>query len=388
MSTNINYTEPQIVTSNDLNKRAYIVFYLNGKRIRIGNGETLRLRISPNRAKTIDDRNRQLNKLQYELKKALEANCYPVADQSVSPTTNQMVSFNIKRNTALGMLFIAVRGKLRSNLSKKYKRNLKVIYRQFKQFMSTHELTLPLNEIPLLRIEAFLNQFTSTGTYYMNKRRDLGVLFNSAGGTLDQPISTIKRTAKRKAKARLHKPYEKEQLRPILSYLQMHYPKLYVCCLLTYSTWLRPHEEIRLLTLQNFKKDCTEIHLSGDENKGGKVRVVYVPEYTRDALASMLAKLSRNQNIFSSSNTPMNESYFTTTWSRAFKKMYALGLIYDNQTIYSFRHTAAVDTYRRTKDVYLLQKLLGHSSILVTLKYLRSLGEFNSEELRDAAPQL
>jgi integrase len=68
--------------------------------------------------------------------------------------------------------------------------------------------------------------------------------------------------------------------------------------------------------------------------------------------------------------------------------MEPLGLVYEDQTPYSFRHTAAVDLYRRTKDVYLLQKLLGHSTIVVTLKYLRSLGEFNSEELRDAAPQL
>jgi integrase len=68
--------------------------------------------------------------------------------------------------------------------------------------------------------------------------------------------------------------------------------------------------------------------------------------------------------------------------------MHNEGLIFENQTIYSFRHTAAVQLYRRTKDVYLLQKLLGHSSIVVTLKYLRSLGELNSDELKEAAPTL
>lgn len=286
------------------------------------------------------------------------------------------------------MLFNAVRAKLRSNLSKKYKRNLKVIYRQFKQFFSKEELAKPLNSIPSQRIEAFLNQFSTSGTYYMNKRRDLGVLFSFTGRELEQSINSVKRTSKKKVKAKLHKPYEKEQLKPILDYLKVHYPNLYLCCLLTYGSWLRPHEEVRLLTLDHFKKGWTEIHLSGDENKGGKVRVVYVPGYVQIVLAPLLSKLSRHQNIFSGSIEPMNESYFTTSWTRAYKKMFALGLVYENQTIYSFRHTAAVDTYRRTKDVYLLQKLLGHSSIVVTLKYLRSLGEFNSDELRDAAPQL
>lgn len=76
MSSKLSYTEPQIVTTNDINKRSYIEFYLNGRRVRIGNAETLNQRISPNRAKTIEERNRLLAILHYELKKALEANNY------------------------------------------------------------------------------------------------------------------------------------------------------------------------------------------------------------------------------------------------------------------------------------------------------------------------
>jgi hypothetical protein len=44
--------------------------------------------------------------------------------------------------------------------------------------------------------------------------------------------------------------------------------------------------------------------------------------------------------------------------------------------------------FRNSKDVYLLQRMLGHSSVVITLKYLRSLGEFNTDELRAAAPTL
>ncbi|MBB6112534.1 integrase [Mucilaginibacter lappiensis] len=222
----------------------------------------------------------------------------------------------------------------------------------------------------------------------MNKRRNLGVLFSAASRLIDKPLKSVKDTSRRKSKAKLHEKYEQSQLKPILNYLKAHYPNLYICCLLTYSSWLRPHEEIRLLTLDNFKNNMTEVHLGGDENKGMKVRVVYIPDYVRAELSPVLSKLNRKDNIFSLAPVPFNESYFNTQWSRAYAKMFVLGLVYEDQTIYSFRHTAAVKTYRRTKDVFLLQKLLGHSTIVVTLKYLRGLGELNTDELKEAAPQL
>jgi len=387
------FTIPTIVTSDDLTKRSYITFYFNNERVREYHGMNIGVKISPNRAKTLIERNKQLEILRFEYHKALDNNSYPIVK---GDNANKLIVKSNKSNNqsvgndseALRALFEAVRAKLNAGLSKKYKRNLKSIYRQFRDFMTTEEKCGELASLKVNRIDTFLLQFGSSGTYYMNKRRDLGVLFSAAGRYLSHPIETIKVTSKRKAKAVLHRKYEKEQLQPILNYLKSRQPKLHLCCLLTYGSWLRPHEEIRLLNKRNFTSDLTEIHLSGDENKGGRVRIVYVPEYTRDILLPIISKLDIGDNIFTGTPKALNEYYFNTQWSRAWKKLHSLGLIHQNQTIYSFRHTAAVDLYRRTKDVYLLQKLLGHSTIVVTLKYLRTLGEINTEDLINSAPQL
>ncbi|MFC0515156.1 tyrosine-type recombinase/integrase [Mucilaginibacter angelicae] len=386
------FTIPTIVVSDDLTQRAYITFYFHNNRVREYNGKKIGLRISPNKATSLEQRNELLEKLRFEFHKALEANSYPLVETSLEqkPQPREKTKHDEipKHDSCIRLLFKAIRAKLQSDLSKKYKRNLKSIYRQFKKHMSTEELSGPITSISASRIDLFLNQFRSSGTYYMNKRRDLGVLFSAAGRIIDQPVETIQKSQKKKSKAVLHKAYEQEQLKPILSYLKANNPNLYICSLLTYGAWLRPHEEVRLLTVGNFKNNLSEVHLSGEENKGGRVRVVHIPEYIRVELRSKLAGLGRHDNIFSLNEAPFNEYYFNTQWSRAWAKMHKLGLIFEDQTIYSFRHTAAVQLYRRTKDVHLLQQLLGHSAITVTLKYLRNLGEINSEELAKYAPQL
>jgi integrase len=47
--------------------------------------------------------------------------------------------------------------------------------------------------------------------------------------------------------------------------------------------------------------------------------------------------------------------------------------IKQGQTLYSFRHTGAIEIYQRTDSLTKLQKAMGHSSINVSLTYLRGL---------------
>ena len=98
--------------------------------------------------------------------------------------------------------------------------------------------------------------------------------------------------------------------------------------------------------------------------------------YIRD----LLVKGERNHNIFSNKPQPYNEEYFKTLWGR-FKRQ--SNLLEQDQTLYSFRHSGAIEIFKRTGSITKLQKAMGPSSINVSLTYLRGLeiAELKEEDM-------
>jgi integrase len=168
----------------------------------------------------------------------------------------------------------------------------------------------------------------------------------------------------KKPTSTLHKPFD--NINEILEAIKAYNKQLYLCCLMTYGCLLRPHREIRELTWSDFSDDLKYIHLSGNRNKSGRNRIVPVPTYIRD----ILVKGERHHNIFSNKPQPLNQDYFKTLWSRFKRQSKTLE---QGQTLYSFRHSGAIEIFKRTGSITKLQKAMGHSSINVSLTYLRGL---------------
>ena len=61
---------------------------------------------------------------------------------------------------------------------------------------------------------------------------------------------------------------------------------------------------------------------------------------------------------------------FKTLWGKFRKRS---KLLQPNQTLYSFRHTGAIEIYKRTGSLTVLQQAMGHASLAVSLGYLRNL---------------
>ncbi|KQN32374.1 hypothetical protein ASE92_17360 [Pedobacter sp. Leaf41] len=373
------FTAPQISTNDDLKSRSFIYFYFNNVRYKFYNGKKLNLQIFPNHAKSIRERNKLLNNLQSAYTKALHNNWNPLVLEEVVPDD---ISIKKAFNDVLTE-------KLDSPYSKFYKRDLKKICEQFLEYIPNTLLEKDIKEIPLSIIDEFLNQFKSSGRSYMNKRCSLSIFFSEFVRKDLITKNPVGKTAKQKVKAKLHEIYQDDQLKNVLDFLRLNYYNLYLCALITYGCLLRPHQEVRFLKRKHLSTDLTQIQLSGSENKGGRVRTVFIPDYLKQELGKRVTSYTEaDTNIFTLTSEPFNDDYFKTQWSRAKTQMLKTGLIQKHQTLYSFRHTAAVQVYRKTKDLNILQQLLGHSNMIVTLKYLRGLGEANNDELRDVMPEI
>ena len=92
--------------------------------------------------------------------------------------------------------------------------------------------------------------------------------------------------------------------------------------------------------------------------------------FDRAEIRKELTRGESSHNIFTSTEKPFNEEYFKLLWRR-FKAISAQ--LEEGQTLYSFRHTGAINVFNRTGSLVKLQHVMGHSSLNVTLTYLRGL---------------
>ena len=340
----------------DSKQRVYVVFYSNNKRYRLYNGTKINCDIYPN-AHPVNKR--------FEIAHLLAAEVYKFLKSDL--TFEQLEkSKDMKPNmTDMEYLKVALDNKLKQAYSDKYKTMLSFVYNRIK-----NDFKGVIIDSKTLRF--VLGKYTSEVSYNTLKRH-LNVLINEARslGMSSNPMADIK---SKKTKAKLNKPYQ--NMVEVLDEIKRFNNRLYLCCLLTYGCLLRPHREVRELCWKDFSEDLNFIHLSGNRNKSGKNRIVPVPKYVRE----ILVKGDRNNNIFTNTPKPVNKDYFKTLWSR-FKKVSKL--LEKDQTLYSFRHSGAIEIYKRTGSLTKLQKAMGHSSINVSLTYLRGLevAELKEEDM-------
>ena len=337
MESSLRY--PKITLSKE--NKYYITIYIDGRRYRLYNGSSLGINIYPNSF---------LGSAKYNAANVLAAEAFKAIQIGRRPSSS-----NYKpKQTDIESLKAGLDYKLAQPFSDHHKTMLKYAFRALVKRTNGSDINIE-------QVQETLNHFTK-GTSFNMMRRYLSSLINSSKQFgLELDLSPIK---KKKTNAKLHKPIV--EIERLLDEIKEYNQNLYLCCLLIYGCLLRPHREIRELKWSDFSNDLSTIRLAGVRNKSGRNRIVPVPYYVKE----VLKKSEDSLNIFSGKEEPFAPHYFKGLWSR-FKKRSKL--LERDQTLYSFRHTGAIDVYKRTGSIEKLKAAMGHSNVIVSLTYLRGL---------------
>lgn len=318
-----------------------IIIYCDGKRHRYWNGKSIGLDIQ-------SAENPSLLKAAFELK----------LREGWRPKSREKKVKEIPL-TIIQALEHGVKTKISQGCSERFIKDAKRIATLWKRYEKEYQIkNLTLDKLQPSHIRKFLVRPNWSAKTQRTVKSTLSPLLAEFKPHIMQFVKLKKPTST------LHKPFD--NINEIFEAIKSYNKQLYLCCLMTYGCLLRPHREIRELTWSDFSDDLTYIRLSGNRNKSGRNRIVPVPTYIRD----ILVKGEPHHNIFSGETKPLNQDYFKTLWSR-FKRQ--SNLIEQGQTLYSFRHSGAIEIFSRTGSLTKLQKAMGHSNVNVSLTYLRGL---------------
>jgi integrase len=336
--------------------RVYVEFRIGSKRYRYSNGDAIDQDIKPNYFFK-DERLFELRCLRAAFKAALDQGWRP---RLVKPTKSIAVHECIKSR---------LKDKLSQNgYSLLYKRDLTATAKYWDVYAKRKGVGgLLLKDLSSNIIMDFLVFTTDSET----SRRSL--LVNLSALIRDEILNTgginpFLRLRLPKSAQRMH--FKIDSVYEVLDDIGRFDKRLWVCCIMTYGLLLRPHREIRCLRTKDFNENFTMIHLDGSKTKGKRNRTIPVSDYIRTVIRENLPIGDTHCNIFTGEERPYAPDFFKGLWTK-YKRQSKL--LEPEHTLYSFRHSGAIDVYTRTGSLTKLQQVMGHSSLQVSLTYLRGL---------------
>lgn len=157
-------------------------------------------------------------------------------------------------------------------------------------------------------------------------------------------------------------------------YLIAHEPGVYLFTRLMYFAFIRPGEILKLQFGHVHMRDAY-ITVHGLISKNGKTETAQIIPVLAHELETRLIFQKPDHYLFSTGIKPGKYPLSKQVpFRRHEKALKELGLLEKGYTLYSWKHTGAVNAYRAGVGIKELQNMLRHSSVQMTDIYLKSLG--------------
>lgn len=171
------------------------------------------------------------------------------------------------------------------------------------------------------------------------------------------------------------------QWRNLADHIKTENGQLYLFIGFMYYTFLRP-AEICGLKLENIDFYNQQIKLPVMVGKTKRWRVHSIP----DLFSAQLHHLKEqpiNYYVFGLNGAPGERPVGNNRFYKYMKGVLKQFNYPKGYSIYSWRHTAAIELYKKHKDIYLVKNAMQHAHVSTTERYLRRLGVLQDERLYD-----
>ena len=168
--------------------------------------------------------------------------------------------------------------------------------------------------------------------------------------------------------------FTKEDQKLLEEYLRENDFRLYLFTRFIYYSFLRP-KELRMLRISSMNLRDGVILVPGQISKNKKTEQIPIIPPLAQIINEEFLTCTRTDYVFGQFlETCKNPASVNFAYNRHEKALEALNLKHKNYTLYSWKHTGAVNAYLAGVGIKELQGLLRHSSVQITDIYLKSLG--------------
>jgi integrase len=384
------YTLPKLFVPKDKNgkitiakgKYWYVYYYFrNPETGALDSKSKFVVKHNINRLDSIAERKKYGKNLIEVYTELLASGFNPYEKQRTTDITDLEKSYNL--NDALDYALEQKKQSVASNTYKDWESRTN----KFKDFAKKSGfLNYPCQSITTKHFIVFLNNLEDKGLNSKtinNYRACLSSLFSLLVNDLvieNNPLSVIK---KRKTNPVKNKPFTPEQINEIKIYLEKHDPVLLDYIRFVGYAFLRPVEICRI--------KVGDVHLKDNilyvKTKTEKVSHIFIIDALKEVIEKRL-HLTTAKNDFLITPTkkagpwPVGETTKTKHFSDAFKKVKKKFDFSDDYSIYSFRHSFALDIYKsfineglsETEAQLKMLPITRHKSLSGLRNYLRDIG--------------
>ncbi len=218
-----------------------------------------------------------------------------------------------------------------------------------------------LEEIPIVEIEAFINEKVSKDNISMSYQRSLvGTVKKLFELVIDQKIELDYLYPKRSTK-KLPNFFSQEEVKRILNATENLKHKAILTTI--YSCGLRLSELLNL-KISDVKSDSDILIIT--QSKGNKDRVVSLSEKLLELLREYYLEYKPKLYLFEGLH---GDQYSERSVQLILKNAVKKAKINSNGSVHTLRHSYATHLIKRGIDVRIVQELLGHNNIKTTMIY-------------------